>query len=205
MIKPIHLVLALLVGGLIAYFMIPRPGNDTVIQNKIDSLHAVVRWKEIRESHYRDSIKAKDESLQINHRKTEEAARLVSLAEARALEWRQRYYTLKKLMPQNAKDSLRDLVLTGNACDSLVTELGELSEKRKEQVTAINNELQASYSKIKTLDTLNLIILSENRDLKQLDSLHVKNEKILKKKARKSFFKGTAIGVVIGLVVAIIL
>lgn len=204
MIKPYHLLIALALGAVLAFFLLPRGSNGN-IDHKIDSLHAVVRWKEIREGHWRDSIREKDIQIASSHRISEEAANAVSLAEARVSEWQGRYYTLKKIVPQNSRDSLKGLVVRGNACDSLVTELGELSEKRKDEVLAIKGELTATISKMKALDTLNLIMSSENMDLKQLDSLHIKNEKLLKKKAKRAFLKGTALGVVLGAILALVI
>lgn len=192
-------------GAVAVYLLFKPDGNGRAITNKIDSLRAVVRWEERKEGFYRDSIKAKDKAMEIAHLKSKEAQERVSLALQGTEQWRQRYYTLKKIVPQNAKDSLKDLVLTGNACDSLVVRLDSLSERRKEQVTAITGELTATQAKVKALDTLNMVISSENRDLKQMDSLHVKNEKILKKKGKRAFLKGTLIGVPIGIIVALLL
>lgn len=202
--------LAFMVGGIllgaITIYMLFKPiGNTKAITNKIDSLRSVVKWKERKEGFYRDSIKAKDRIIAQKHEIVIKAEKAVSLAEAGTEQWRQRYYALKKIVPINARDSLKDLVLTGNACDSLVQELGGLSESRARQVLAITDELTATQAKIKELDTLNSVISSENRDLKQMDSLHVKNEKLLKRKARKSFFKGTVIGIALGAVLVLVI
>ncbi len=201
----LYILLGAIAGALLVWFLIPKNPDGTRITNKIDSLHTVIRWKERKERYYRDSIKAKDAAILSARAIVKESEKHVSFVEARVSEWQTRYYALKKLMPQNAKDSLRDLVLSGSACDSLVTELGELSESRKAQVTAITGELKATQAKMGELDSLNLIISSENGDLKKLDSLHTKNERILKKKARRSFLRGTLLGTAIGIVIAIIL
>lgn len=195
----------ILAGAVVVYLLFKPDGNGRTITNKIDSLRAVVRWKEIREARYRDSIRTKDKAIDSAHKVVKKAKDRVSLAEAGTEQWRQRYYVLKKIMPHNAKDSLRDMVAVGNACDSLVDRLEELSEARGEQVTAITGELIATQAKVIALDTLNLTISSENRDLKEMDSLHLKNEKILKRKAKKAFLKGALIGVPIGVIVALFL
>lgn len=195
----------ILVGAVVVYILFRPVGNGKAITNKLDSLRAVVRWKERKEGFYRDSIKAKDVIIAQKHESVIKAEKAVSLAMAGTEQWRQRYYALKKIVPLNARDSLKDLVASGNACDSLVNELDSLAERRKEQVLAVAGELTATQAKVKELDTLNLIISSENRDLKQMDSLHVKNDKILKNKVKRSFLKGTLIGTAIGVVLVLIL
>lgn len=184
--KPLHLIILFAIGILLGWFLFSYTGKEIPKELKtIDSLHQIVKWKDINIRQYEDTIKVANEHIVAEHSKRVEA-------EKKADYWRLQHLAAKNLKPLTAKDSLVDFEVENVSCDSLVNSLNNVVEDLK-------SELSGSNKMIEALDTLTNNLKIENKDLKKIDSLHQKVEMQLTKKFHRRGLKAGIIGAIIAL------
>jgi len=184
------IIFSLIIGGLIAYFIVPKGDDQIDISPKLKELQKDIEWRKFKEIKYKDSLKQKDVEIIEAHVKRIEAEKQVAF-------YKENYWKAKQSKPQTRKDSIVYLEATNVACDSLVGEQDAL-------IMALKKELNLSGDKIVVLDSITSNIEIQRDDLVKKDSLHVLKEKELVKKVNKKFIKGLGIGgVIVAILVAI--
>jgi len=193
MIKWYHILITLALGIAIGYFL-PHEAesNSEIINPQIQRLKQEIGWREFKEAKIKDSLKfERQEKMTLAKENIE--------LRAKSNKASNHFAEVRKMVPLTRKDTIVFLQIDTAACDEALT-------RAKELAAGLTIEIITDNAIIKNLDSLNLDLSADKKDLVKVDSLNQIDKKQLRKearrKARRAFFTGAGIG---GAIVAILI
>ncbi len=191
MIKPYHLLISLLIGFGIGVLVFTCGGKEEPLEDpQIGHLKQEIGWREFKEAKIKDTLKIERAT------KLAYAKEVIDLR-AKANRAEAKFREAAKAIPLTHKDTIVFLMRDTLLCDSALTQ-------SKELVAGLTIEIITDNAIIKNLDSLNLNLNADKKDLIKIDSIHIQTEKRLRKANRKKFFKGLGVGGVIGVILTLL-
>jgi sporulation protein YlmC with PRC-barrel domain len=152
--------------------------------DRIDSLKAVVHFRELQIRRFKDTLKVKDVQISDTKKKVTEAEKTVSV-------YKKREWELKQRVPRSAKDTIVYFQAISQAADSVIVKEDSLTVALKSQLKETNDYLVLLDSAFNNSQL-------ENMALKQSDSLRAVRIKELEAFCKKKKMKAGIVGFFLG-------
>lgn len=192
MIKWYHLILTLALGIGIGILIVSYwPSNESDLEDpQIHRLNAEIGWRQFKENKIKDSLKVERKEKLILAKENIELRAIANQAINHFAE-------VRKMVPLTHKDTIVFLMRDTTVCDSALQRSQDLVQGLTKEIINDNREIQ-------TLDSLNISLDLDKRDLLKVDSVHQKKEKQLERKIRRRGLRCLGVGGVIGAILILL-
>ncbi len=176
----VFLLIGIGIGYLLNNCEVKEPKEVHTINAQIDSKKQDIANRNPKEDQLRDSLKTIIKKVDKISKENIELTKIADVAVFK-------YKEAKKAIPLTHGDTIVFLMRDTLMCDSALLRSQDL-------VQGLTKEIVNDNKEIETLDSLNINLESDKRDLQKIDTLHQEKEKDLEKKVKKTFWGGFSWG-----------